>query len=292
MVTALGAQSFVAGLRPPAGRTAVPVFDDGWIGDGGREPFLAYASDAGVRWSAELEELHAEASRDHFIDRWTRAAILERIEGEVPLGATIADLGCSTGYLLEDLRAARPDAFLVGVDLVAEGLRKAHRSVPSAALVLADACDLPFGDETVDAVTSANLLEHVPDDERALAEIQRVLRPAGRAVLVVPAGAGLYDYYDEFLGHERRYRRGELAAKARGAGLDVIAERFLASLLHPTFWLTKKWHRLRPPPDVAAQVERDIRRTRDSRVGSLAVRLDRRLGLPFGIRNLTVLRKP
>ena len=128
------------------------------------------------------------------------------------------DVGCSTGYLLEDLRRAIPDASLIGVDLVAGGLRKAHENVPDAELLQADACALPLQDASVDAAVSANLLEHVPDDARALAEIFRILRPGARAVIVVPVGPGNYDYYDRFLGHERRYASGELARKADAAG--------------------------------------------------------------------------
>ena len=45
---------------------------------------------------------------------------------------TVADLGCSTGFLLEDLRDAHPDAVLIGVDMIAAGLRKAHDAVPEA----------------------------------------------------------------------------------------------------------------------------------------------------------------
>ena len=114
------------------------------------------------------------------------------------------------------------NATLVGVDLVGAGLRKAHEAVPAARLIRADACELPLGDQAVDAIVSANLLEHVPDDRRALREMTRVLRPGATAVVVVPASPGTYDYYDRFLGHERRYARGELAAKARDAGLTPI----------------------------------------------------------------------
>ena len=178
-------------------------------------------ADPSVNWSDELEQLHEESSRTHFLDRWTRGAILERV-GALPADATIADVGCSTGYLLEDVRAAYPAASLVGVDLIGAGLEKAHRLVASAQLVRADACDLPIADDRVDAVVSANLLEHVPDDRRALREFRRVLRPGGRVVIVVPAGPGTYDYYDRFLGHERRYARGELAAKCAEAGLEVL----------------------------------------------------------------------
>ncbi len=82
-------------------------------------------------------------------------------------------------------------------------------------------------------VVSANLLEHVPDDRRALAEMRRVAATGAHVVIVVPAGPGTYDYYDRFLGHERRYARGELAGKAVAAGLEVLEDMHLASLLYP-----------------------------------------------------------
>ena len=72
-----------------------------------------------------------------------------------------------------------------------------------------------------------------------------MLRPGGRAVIVVPAGPGTYDYYDRFLGHERRYGRGELAGKARAAGLEVLEDAHLGALLYPAFWAVKKRNRRR-----------------------------------------------
>ena len=227
-------------------------------------------------------------------------AILERV-GALPPAPLICDLGCSSGYLLEELRASHPAATLIGVDLVAAGLREAHRNVPSAWLLQADVCALPLEDSSIDAAVSANLLEHVPDDVGALAELARVLRPGARAVLVVPAGPDTYDYYDRFLGHERRYARGELAGKARSAGLEVETDMHLASLLYPAFWLVKQRNRRRHGElrgeALAARVAGDIAGTRDSRAGHLVAALERRLvgagvRLPFGIRGLTVVRRP
>lgn len=54
------------------------------------------------------------------------------------------------------------------------------------AMVQADACDLPFEDESFDLAVCVHTLEHIPDDRQALREMQRVLRPGGRAVLQVP----------------------------------------------------------------------------------------------------------
>jgi SAM-dependent methyltransferase len=289
-------------IAPPRGATSVPTFDRGWLGpDGDRAPFIAYVeADPSVNWSDELEQLHEESTRTHFIDEWTRSAIVGGL-GPLPAQPVIADIGCSTGHLLEDLSKLLPAATLIGVDLVASGLVKAHRAAPTARLLHADACALPLSDAAVDAIVSANLLEHVPDDDAALREMARVLRPGGRAAIVVPAGPRTYDYYDRFLGHERRYARGELGCKARAAGLEIVAQRPIAALLYPPFWLVKQRNRRRHAQldgaALEARVAADIARTKDSRVGRVLWRAEealRRLhvALPFGIRWLVVARRP
>jgi SAM-dependent methyltransferase len=280
----------------------LPAFDRGWqLADGSSRAFLSYVeTDPSVNWSDDLERLHEESSQTHFLDRWTRSAIISRV-GAMPASPTIADVGCSTGYLLEDVGAACSGATIIGVDLIAAGLEKAHRLVPDAQLLRADVCELPICDGTVDAVVSANLLEHVPDDRRALREFARILRPGGRAVIVVPAGPSTYDYYDRFLGHERRYSRGELAAKCADAGLDVLEDCHIASLLYPPFWLVKQRNRRvgrgLSGDALEQRVAAAIERTHDSRVGELSWRVEQRLTglgirLPFGIRSLVVARRP
>jgi len=280
--------------------TLSPLARDTWAREGMREPFLSCASpECSVNWSQELEELHEESSHTHFIDVWTRRAMLERL-GRLPASPTVIDIGCSSGYLLADLRARLPDATLVGVDLVASGLRAAHTHVPDALLLQADACALPVKDACVDVAVSANLLEHVPDDERALAEIRRTLRPGGRAVIVVPVNPGVYDCYDRLLGHERRYARGELARKAKGAGLSVLQDVHLGAPLYPAFWAVKQRNRRRGEQlragALEGKVKREIERTSGSALGRLACRVEELLlrggvELPFGIRGMTVLER-
>jgi SAM-dependent methyltransferase len=298
---AAGAARAEFGLRSPVGEHSLPDFDGGWRhSDGAVEPYLSFVDEGhAVNWSDDLEELHEESSREHFIDVWTRRSMLARI-GPLPASPVIADLGCSTGYLLEDLRRGHPDALLIGVDLVAAGLRKANANVPDARLLQADVCALPLEDASVDAAVSANLLEHVPDDRRALAELRRILRPGARGVLVVPSGPSTYDYYDRFLGHERRYARGEMASKAKEAGLDVIEDIHLGSVLYPAFWLIKQRNRRRYDDlhgeALQQRVAANIAGTRDSRLGWLACEIERglqarRIHFPFGIRGLTVVRR-
>lgn len=297
--------SLLGTLDPPPGETAVPAFREGWLEPGADEPrpFLSYLSEAAdVQWSSELESLHEEPSRTHFIDVLTRGLAIHALEpqmlGERPV---IVDLGCSTGHFLRDLETECPQAFLAGVDAVPDGLIHAHAAVPRAALFHASVTDLPFGKGTVDGAVALNLLEHISDDVLVLRELARILRPGGRAVVIVPANPRLYDAYDAYLGHERRYARGELARKASQSGLETPSRAYVGSLVYPGFWAVKKLHRLRyrsaSPARAREVVTRNIAATHGSRLGKLASRIEERLAragvsLPFGIRELTVLERP
>ncbi len=287
-------------IKAPPGSDRLPRYEGGWIlPDGSSAPFLSYV-EAGlaVNWSDDLELFHEDSGREHFLEVWTRDAIVARV-GTLTGGPTIVDVGASTGYLLENLAASFPSATLIGVDLVPSGLRKAHETLPAARLLRADARNLPLASASVDALVSANVLEHIADDRGALAEFARILKPGARAVLVVPAGPGTFDYYDRFLGHERRYARHELASRGREVGLEVLEDTYIAGLVYPAFWMVKRYNRIRygrlEGTALAQRVAHDIARTGDSAVAPQLRRLEERLRsigirLPFGIRSLVVLR--
>jgi SAM-dependent methyltransferase len=251
-------------------------------------------------WTEDLEEFHEESTRDHPIELLTRAVILSRLD-ILPSTATIIEIGCSTGYMLDDLRQAYPTMRVIGFDLILSGLRKARIALPHVGVAQADACRLPLPDGCADAVVSINLLEHIPDDRAALGEIRRILRPGAAAILVVPAGPHLYDYYDRFLHHERRYGRSEMAQKAKGVGLLVETDFQLGTVVYPAFWLLKKRNRLRfdhlDGVALEERVRRDYGATKESPLFGAACKLERWLlenigSLPFGIRQVTVVRRP
>lgn len=253
-----------------------------------------------VRWSEELEAFHEESSRDHFIDIHTRWALRKAVS-DLEAGAVVLDVGCSSGYLVEDLRRDRPEAMVVGIDMVPAGPRRARATMPDAGLLVADSTRLPVADDIVDVLVSANMLEHIRDDSEALREFFRVLRPGGLAAVVVPAGPGLFDAYDEHLGHYRRYSRRELARRAAQSGFEVLDDAYLGSLVFPAFWVVKKRNRRKAAnagPEARRQiVEADIARTQDSRIGHWAAAAERRLlergvRIPFGVRSWCLLRRP
>lgn len=105
------------------------------------------------------------------------------LAGRARVGHIFVD-GCGVGMYV---RALAPYADRVsGIDIEAEHLAIAARTMPDALLGQAAAEALPLATNSVDLVLSHEVLEHVGDDALATAEIVRVLRPGGRAVIFVP----------------------------------------------------------------------------------------------------------
>jgi len=114
------------------------------------------------------------------------------IAAEAPDGGTVVDLGCGPGEVLLRVAALAPSLDLTGVDLDAEMIERAKRKAdrrlaPADArrvrFVAADASALPLPDESVDLVVSSYAVHHLPDRHAARAEIMRVLKPGGRALI-------------------------------------------------------------------------------------------------------------
>ncbi|GAA2995304.1 demethylmenaquinone methyltransferase [Microbacterium aurantiacum] len=125
-------------------------------------------------------------------------------------GERILDLAAGTGA--SSVSLARSGAEVVAADfspgMIAEGRRRHGPDAPGGGIrnlsfVHADATDLPFADEEFDAVTMSFGLRNVNDPRKALAELVRVTKPAGRIVVCEfshppsRAFAGLYRFYND-----------------------------------------------------------------------------------------------
>ena len=101
-------------------------------------------------------------------------------------GHRVLDLGSGRGFYLRFTRELYPEADVIGLELDRPLLRTALSRVPGSRVVNASAYDLPFADESFDRIIFSEVIEHIPDDARAMREIVRVLAPGGVLALTTP----------------------------------------------------------------------------------------------------------
>jgi SAM-dependent methyltransferase len=107
-------------------------------------------------------------------------------------------------------------------------------------VIRADARELPVRTGSMDLVTAFDILEHIEEDYLAAAEITRVLRPGGTALIAVPADMALWSAHDTAVGHVRRYTRGTLADVVVKGGLVIEDMWSWNVLLRPVVSLRRK----------------------------------------------------
>ena len=108
-------------------------------------------------------------------------------------------------------------------------------------VVRADARELPVRTGSMDLVTAFDILEHIEEDYLAAAEITRVLRPGGTALIAVPADMALWSAHDTAVGHVRRYTRETLADVIVKGGLVIEDMWSWNVLLRPLASLRRKF---------------------------------------------------
>ncbi|MCU1619903.1 MAG: putative methyltransferase, partial [Modestobacter sp.] len=115
----------------------------------------------------------------------------------------------------------------------------------SAGVARGDLRALPVPDASVDRVIASEVLEHIPDDRAAIAEIARVLKPGGRVAVTVPRYGpericwALSDaYHSNEGGHIRIYRGDQLWERLAAVGLQPT-DTHHAHALHAPFWWLK-----------------------------------------------------
>jgi SAM-dependent methyltransferase len=210
----------------------------------------------------------------------------------------ILEVGCSTGFLLKDLSTLYPNARLVGAEYALPALVRLSSSLPTVPLVQMDLTCAPLPDDSFDALVALNVLEHIEDDFSAMVHIRRMLKPGGVAVIEVPASPGLFDSFDNWVGHHRRYRMRDLTARLKDAGFEVVSRSHLGFFVFPVFWLGKKKSRLfgGATADMRALTVRALQIGKRSRILEMTFNIEAFLRpfvyLPFGIRCLITVRKP
>lgn len=167
--------------------------------------------------------------------------ILNQFDGL--LGKKILEIGAGLGQismmLVKDGRSVtslEPDPKLCK-QLEASTQSLGVRSFPSTLNQALSSSQISI-DEKFDSIVIVNVLEHIEDDIQELKIAKKVLSSDGRIVIFVPAMPALYGSMDAVSGHFRRYRRSELEAVIRAAGLQIQSVRYFDPIGVLPYWLS------------------------------------------------------
>ena len=156
----------------------------------------------------------------------------------IPQESLVLDIGTGTGSNLRMLSDLGFN-YVTGVDTSDDAIRycaeKGFGHVQKG-----NVCALPFDDGSFDVVLATDIIEHVDDDDLALAEIARVLKPGGRVLITVPAFRSLWGLQDEVALHKRRYRMMPLLEQLKRVELMPLRGYYFKYLLFGPIWLARQ----------------------------------------------------
>ena len=188
------------------------------------------------------------AIEDHFWWFLARRDYLQKVMRRYAIAkdAAILEVGCSGGPLLAELQAAGYTN-LRGLDVSPVAIDRAKARGLSNLFVM-DATKPDFPDNTFDLLIASDILEHLQKPQEALAQWQRILKPGGLAIILVPAFMFLWSEHDEVNHHFHRYTRHELAALLGQQGLEVVTSSYWNFALFPPVTAIRVLKRLLPKP--------------------------------------------
>lgn len=166
----------------------------------------------------------------------------------------VIDVGCGAGrHAFEAYRRGadvvafdHDEAELRSVDTILRAMAETGEApaAASAKVVVGDALKLPYADETFDCVIASEILEHIPQDDAAIAELIRVLKVGGTLAVSVPRWLPEQvcwmlsdEYHSNEGGHVRIYRASDLRGKISGGGVKLTHTHHAHALHSPFWWL-------------------------------------------------------
>jgi SAM-dependent methyltransferase len=178
-----------------------------------------------------------EAGHWWFVSR--NALLLWVMKNKVTPFRSFLEIGCGTGFVLQNLQKNFPSVEFYGSEYFEEGLSFARRRVPSAIFRRLDATELDE-EEVYDSIGAFDVLEHIEKDGQTLHNLARALTKKGHLVVTVPQHRWLWSDVDRQAHHVRRYNALELKAKMRKAGLQIVFLTSFVSLLVPLMWIVRR----------------------------------------------------
>ena len=171
-------------------------------------------------FQAQTETGVVAANRRFYDGLWSRARLIEPQRFNTwPLVSELSARHARRLEIAPGLRPRLPLQDTIFLDLSAPALRALHARAAKTANGLINA--LPFADGAFNLVCAMDIVEHVADDDAALAELARVAAPDATLLLSVPLHPQAWNAFDEFVGHCRRYEPQVILDKLAQHGFEL-----------------------------------------------------------------------
>ena len=186
----------------------------------------------------------ANVERRHWFYAGKREIVRHWIQRVHPLRPEhlLVDCGAGTGTFAAEMAGL---CRVLAVDDHEESLAIARTQLGAGQVRRGSCVELPLESNSVDVLTALDVLEHVEDDRKAVAEFSRVVRPGGIVVLTVPALTWLWSDWDVALHHVRRYDRRSLLALLPNASFEVVHCNYVNVVVLPLVVMVRKWRGLK-----------------------------------------------
>jgi dTDP-4-dehydrorhamnose reductase len=159
-----------------------------------------------------------EIEKSHWLMKVRRSIVVDNLDkflNKESNEVKILDFGCGSGYFVGELQKRGYKSF--GTDISEEAIKFGElKGIKN--LSIQDSHKLNYPDNNFDVVISMDVLEHLEDESWAIKEVERILKPGGEFIIMVPAYQFLWGVQDEVAHHYRRYTLGEIKKKVLGSG--------------------------------------------------------------------------
>lgn len=161
---------------------------------------------------------------------------LEQVKGKV------VDIGCGGGGFTKALKKYRPDLKIYGIDISEKAVAAAKKDAGGVLFQLGGIYDIPFSDNSFDAVVIADVLEHIDKPEKAIKEVNRILKPGGVFHAFIPIEGSKYALHayllklgwrakEKHAGHIQRFTFPDIKQMLTRNGFSIHKKQYSGHIL-------------------------------------------------------------
>jgi SAM-dependent methyltransferase len=215
----------------------------------------------------------------------SRHRMLVRLLGRYPCAGRLLDVGAGQGHLLGRIAAAFPLLELHAHETAPLALERL-RQHPAIRTVFEGSLEgLPASH--YDGIVCSEVLEHIEEDEAAVAAMAHALSPGGRLFLTVPRRQKLWTPVDDAVGHLRRYESGQLERLCTACGLTVDCSMAVGAPLYNSYYTLLGGR----SPQASAALSKGLLARAAARILTEVFSLETHWSSPWGGRGVVVARK-